>query len=242
MGRYFLMQGFLLIFNELKPLRKDKNKQLFCAVLAGKQLFVIVFPWRLQIVKCHSGIWGVCINYKIFLSHRDSLVFILILVCFIINCCYQDLGFLKRICMALNLLTRYPRQPLVIVHLSKLGFQALFEKRWKKEKVSLIPAFFPSKFSWPFRKVDFVLPYNSICYIFFFIIFFLPRACKSDLKSWVIVVCLDRTIFVWFVISENCSVNRTIFAKYSMPLCYAGDLVVIVAFKPFSKNDEERKK
>ena len=72
--------------------------------------------------------------------------------------------------------------------------------------------------------------YILFCLIIFFP--FLPRACKSDLKSWVIVVCLDRTIFVWFVKSENCSFNRTIFAKYSMPLCYAEDLVIILAFKP----------
>jgi len=35
----------------LSALRQNKNKQLIPAVLAEKQLFVIVFPWRLQIVK-----------------------------------------------------------------------------------------------------------------------------------------------------------------------------------------------
>ena len=37
------------ISNDLKPLWKNKNKQLFC--LAASQLFVIVFTKRLQIVK-----------------------------------------------------------------------------------------------------------------------------------------------------------------------------------------------
>jgi len=32
-----------LIFKRLKPLWKNKNKQLLCTILAGKQLFVIVF-------------------------------------------------------------------------------------------------------------------------------------------------------------------------------------------------------
>ena len=37
-----------VICNNLKPSLKKQNKQLLCTILAEKQLFVIVFQWRLQ--------------------------------------------------------------------------------------------------------------------------------------------------------------------------------------------------
>ena len=41
-----------VIFNNLKPpWKKDKTKQLLCAILARNQLFVIVSTWRLQSVE-----------------------------------------------------------------------------------------------------------------------------------------------------------------------------------------------
>ena len=33
---------------------KNKAKQLLCSILAIKQLLIIIFPWRLQIVKNRS--------------------------------------------------------------------------------------------------------------------------------------------------------------------------------------------
>ena len=44
-----------VIFSHLKPpKKKNNNKQLLCARLARKQLFVIVFPRRLQFVRNSS--------------------------------------------------------------------------------------------------------------------------------------------------------------------------------------------
>ena len=40
-----------VIFNALNVPWKSKNKQLICAIFAGKQLFVVGFPLRLENIK-----------------------------------------------------------------------------------------------------------------------------------------------------------------------------------------------
>ena len=62
-----------------------QNKQLFCTILTGKQLFVIVFPWRLRIVKI-----AVCKNETIFQNNVGKIKLIssnqiIVLMNFIIN-------------------------------------------------------------------------------------------------------------------------------------------------------------
>ena len=58
-----------VIFNGLKLIWKDINKQVLSTILARKQLFVIVFPCKLQIEKNHSVLllllWPLIIKYML---------------------------------------------------------------------------------------------------------------------------------------------------------------------------------
>ena len=47
------------VFKDLKPCWRNDNKQLLWRVLARKQLFVIVFLWRLYFVKKSMGFWKI---------------------------------------------------------------------------------------------------------------------------------------------------------------------------------------